>query len=157
MPDDGKILEMAFERRLAEARVRGKEETINLHVAKILAFDVGEATRECWRKEIRAETALIARLAVRIGKGVRRLRPDELLRLLYREPFEANEVAYTAALLDAAEAKAEQAGQPLLRNGRGLAEIAEGIAAFHNALAPMLAAGDNGWAAIEALGPAVPV
>jgi hypothetical protein len=126
--------EMAFDRKIAEQKVRGKEETVNEHLVKLLAFDVGEETRAIWKRELRTHFAYLSAL---------RLRPDgrlvprrDFFKWLYQEPFEGNEAGYVGALIGIHE-------EDFTRNARSIDEIAASIGAFHAALADRLARGDG--------------
>lgn len=71
--------EMAFGRRIAEHKVRGREETIDEHPVQLLAFEVEEDRRGSWRRVlVRKHLALLAAL---------RLKPDR--RLLPRRDWHA--------------------------------------------------------------------
>ncbi len=73
---------------------------------------------------------------MRLKPGNRRVPEGDLWDWLYAEPFEGNELGYTAALIRMNE-------DELRRNARGLDEIAAALRGFHAALAPRLAAGDG--------------
>ncbi len=146
------LTEMAFPKKVAEAKVRAKEETINLHVVKLLSFAADETVNTYWRKEILAETQLLASYNIRVGNGVRRISASEYYKMLYAEPFEQNEQAYTQALIKIAATKAEQAGTPLLPNARAIEEIASNIHTFHVDLSIKLHAGDDCKILIDNLG-----
>lgn len=134
MPDGNALLEMAFDRATVAAKVRAREETINEHLAKLLAFEATPQTRAFWRKELaRKHFALLA--AMRLKPGNRPVPAEDLRAWLYAEPFEGNEIGYTTALVRMSE-------DELPRNPRPIPEIAEALRRFHDALAPRLAAGD---------------
>ena len=44
--------QVSFDRKLVELKVRGAEPTLNEHLAKLVAFDVDERTRELWKREV---------------------------------------------------------------------------------------------------------
>lgn len=141
----GEILtEMAFPKKIAEGKIRAKEETINLHVIKLLAFEVEEGTKAYWRKEIYAETRFLSGISMRVGNKARHVTATEYFALLYTEPFGQNELPYTQALIDIAVSKAEQGGSPMRRNTRSVADIAAMIRQFQVALCPVLTAGNGG-------------
>ncbi len=52
MQAEALLSDMAFERKIAEQKVRGREETINEHLVKLLAFDADEDLRASWKKEL---------------------------------------------------------------------------------------------------------
>lgn len=55
--------EMAFGRKIAEHKVRGREETIDEHPVKPLAFEVEEDLRGSWKRAlVRKHLALLAAL-----------------------------------------------------------------------------------------------
>ncbi|CAM6055309.1 unnamed protein product [Sphagnum tenellum] len=146
------LTEMAFEKKVAEGKVRAKEETINLHVIKLLAFDVEEVTKVYWRKEIFAETRFLSGISMRVGKKARHITAAQYFALLYTEPFDQNELPYTQALIDVAESKAEQGGSPMQRNNRPISDIATMVRQFQIALCPLLAAGNGGGELLARLG-----
>ncbi len=126
-------IEMAFDRKIVEQKIRGREETINEHLVKLLAFDVPQSARDVWKKELRAHFAYLAAL---------RLRPDrrlvarrDLFEWLYLDPFEGNESGYVAALIGIHE-------EDYPRNDRAVDEIAGRLRVFHEELAERLARGD---------------
>jgi hypothetical protein len=138
MPDGNTLIEMAFDRATVAAKVRGREETINGHLVKLLAFDAAPETRAFWRKELaRKHFALLA--AMRLKPGNRRVSGTDFRDWLYAEPFEGNELGYTAALIRMNE-------DELRRNARRADEVAAALHDFHAALAPLLAAGDGAGA-----------
>jgi hypothetical protein len=147
------ILEMAFLKRVAEAKIRNNEQTINLHLVKLLAFAVEPGTLQFWRKEILAVTGFIATIQMRVGNGVRKITPAEYYNLLYTEPFEHNEIAYTQALIRIAFLKSEQEGRPLQRNTRSVEDIAQMIEKFHNSLSSELGKGQDGADLLAGLPP----
>jgi hypothetical protein len=125
---------MAFDRRIAEQKVRGKEETINEHLVELLAFDVGEETRAVWKRELRTHYAYLS--ALRLRPDGRLVPPRDFLKWLYPDPFEGNETGYVGALIGIHE-------EHFVRNVRSIAEIAASIGAFHGALADRLARGEG--------------
>ena len=149
------LTEMAFDKKVAEGKIRSREEMINVHLAKILAFDAAASTFVCWRKEILGETAFISNISIRVGKQVRRFTAGDLMRLLYAEPFEDNEVAYCRALIAIAirdmERETRRRGRQavLPRNSRSEAEIAAIVRDTYLQLCPLLASGDAGSMVVE--------
>lgn len=92
---EGLVFEMAFERKIAEQKARGREETINEHLAKLLAFDAPPELRASWMREL-----LRKHLSTLAGF---RLKPDRRLisrrdwwAWLCADPFEGNEDGYAA-------------------------------------------------------------
>ncbi len=146
------LLEMAFPKKVVEGKIRAKEETINLHLIKLLAFDVAESTKVFWRKEILAETQLLAGYSMRLQKGVRRLTAKEYYTLLYAEPFEQNEEPYTQGLIRMAATKADQANTPLRRNARSALDIAAAVRKVQTRLCDALHDGDDGSAILQGVG-----
>lgn len=143
MPDGNALPWMAFDRATAAAKARGREETINEHLAKLLGFEAAEETRALWRKELaRKPFALLA--AMRLKPGNRPVPAADFRAWLYAEPFEGNELGYTAALLRMSEGE-------LPRNARPVAEVAARLRDFHDALAPRLAAGEGAEYLLAAL------
>ncbi|MDO9707402.1 hypothetical protein [Paracraurococcus lichenis] len=133
--------EMAFTRAVAEQKIRGREETINEHLVKLLAFDVPPELRESWKRElVRKHFALLA--AMRLKPNGRPIPERDFLAWLYADAFEGNEQGYTRALLGLHD---------YARNGLDIAAIARRVADFHGALAPRLAAGEDGADLIAAL------
>src|SRR2546430_158846 len=89
--------EMAFDRKIAEQKVRGKEETINEHLVKLLAFDAATATREAGKKELRTHGAYLS--ALRLPPQSRVVPRKDFFKCLYQDPFEGNEAGYVGALI----------------------------------------------------------
>ena len=46
------LFEMPFERKIAEQKVRGREETVNEHLVKLLAFEAPPELRAGWKREL---------------------------------------------------------------------------------------------------------
>jgi hypothetical protein len=143
MQAEALLSDMAFERKIAEQKVRGREETINEHLVKLLAFDAGEALRASWRKEL-ARKHLVFLAALRLKPGRRPLPRRDWYAWLYADPFEGNEEGYARALIGLH-------ANEYPRNSRSPADIAAAIDGFHTALAQRLAAGDPGLDLIERL------
>jgi hypothetical protein len=152
MRADEVLIEMAFPKAVVEAKVRAKEEPINLHLIKLLAFDVTDTTKVYWRKEILAETQLLAGYSMRVGERVRRLTAAEYFRMLYEEPFNQNEEPYTQGLIRMAMTKAEQGGAPLRRNARPALDIASVVKHVQTRLSAALTEGEDGSEIIETVG-----
>lgn len=134
--------EMAFDRKIAEQKVRGKEETINEHLVKLLAFDVGAETRAVWKRELRIHCAYLS--ALRLRPAGRLVPRRDFFKWLYLEPFEGNEAGYVGALIGIHE-------EDFSRNPRLVDEIAASIQAFHAELADCLSRGDGARDLIAAL------
>jgi hypothetical protein len=125
--------EMAFDRKIAEQKVRGKEETINEHLVKLLAFGVANATRDVWKKELRTHCAYLS--ALRLRPESRLVPRKDFFKWLYQDPFEGNEAGYVGALIGIHE-------EDFQRNARTIDEIAAMLRAFHSELADRLSRGD---------------
>ena len=83
------LLEMTFNRDIIERKFRGREETMTEHLVKLLAFDVQEATRAIWKKEIRNHLLYLSALRARNKKPI----PAEFIwQWLYTDPIEGNEI-----------------------------------------------------------------
>ncbi|MDP4022799.1 hypothetical protein Q8W71_09215 [Methylobacterium sp. NEAU 140] len=127
--------EMAFPRALVAQKARGREETVNEHLVKLLAFDVPEATRAVWRKELARHFRFLA--ALRVKPGASRIPARDWWTWLYADPFEDNEAGYTAGLI-------ALNADDFARNGRGVDAVADRIRAFHAAMILRLEAGEAG-------------
>jgi hypothetical protein len=135
--------EMAFERKVAEQKARGREETINEHLAKLLAFDAPPLLRESWKRELlRKHLSTLA--AYRLKPDKRPIPRRDWWAWLYADPFEGNEEGYAAALILQHEDESP-------RNTRVPIEVAAAIRDLHAALAERLSRGDPGADLIEAL------
>lgn len=133
--------EMAFPRAVAEQKIRGRGETINERLAKLLAFEAPSDLREaCKRELVRKHFALLA--AMRLKPGNRPVPARDILARRYADAFEGNEMGYTQALIGLDDYS---------RSSLSVAEVAERVAALHRALAPRLAAGEDGAALVAAL------
>jgi hypothetical protein len=135
--------EMAFERKVAEQKARGREETINEHLAKLLAFDAPPALRDSWKREL-LRKHLAALAAFRLKPSKRLIPRRDWWAWLYADPFEGNEEGYASVLI-------LQHEDEYPRNARSPAEVAAAIRDLHAALAERLARGDPGADLIEAL------
>src|SRR3954452_7346380 len=135
--------QVSFDRKVVELKVRGAEPTLNEHLAKLVAFDVDERTRESWKREVlRKHLSYFANLRVKPNK---RLVPRrDWWAWLYDDPFEGNEEGYTDHLIALHE-------DEYPRNDRSAAEVAARIRDLHAALADHLARGEPGADLIEAL------
>jgi hypothetical protein len=129
------LLEMAFDRRIAEQKIRGAEQTINEHLVKLLAFDGDDTLRQGWKKElVRKHFGFLANMRL---KPNNRLVPErDFLAWLYGDPFEGNEEGYTAALIRLSD-------DQYPRNSRTVAEVAASLAQFHSELARSLSTGSD--------------
>jgi hypothetical protein len=134
---------VAFERKLAELKVRGREETINEHLAKLLAFDVLPDLRESWKREL-LRKHLLTLAAFRLKPEARLIPQRDWWRWPYADPFEGNEAGYASALIARHEGEYP-------RNTRSAAEIASAIHDFHAGLAPLLARGEAGAGLLASL------
>jgi len=124
--------EMAFPRATVARKARGREETINEHPVKRLAFAVAAETRAVWRKALARHVRFLAALRVEPGAS---LIPDrDWWTWPYADPFEHNEVGYTTGLI---------AGD-FARNGRSVGVIAGQIRAFRAAMVQRLGRGEAG-------------
>lgn len=137
------LFEMPFERKVAEQKVRGREETVNEHLVKLLAFEAPPTLRAAWKRELlRKHLSYFAsfRLKTKAALIPRR----DWWAWLYAEPFGGNEEGYTRHLMALHE-------DEYARNGRTAAEVAGLVRGFHEALAERLAAGDPAVDLVEAL------
>src|SRR5690242_8831069 len=134
---------VSFDRKVVELKVRGAEPTLNEHLAKLVAFDVDEPTRQSWKREVlRKHLTYFAGLRVKPDK---RLAPRrDWWAWLYDDPFEGNEEGYTDHLI-------AQHEDEYPRNDRSATEVAARIRDLHATLADRLARGDPGADLIEAL------
>jgi hypothetical protein len=130
------LFEMAFDRPVAEAKIRGREETINEHLIKLLAFEVPDPTREYWRKELQTKHFNFL-AAIRVKPKAKLLPSRDWLRWLYSDPFVGNEQGYTEALIS-------RYADEYPRNDRSAAEIASRIQKFHRDMSVFLARGEAG-------------
>ncbi len=135
--------EMALEREVAEQKARGREETINERLAKLLAFDAPPALRASWKRELlRKHLATLA--ACRLKPDKRPVPRRDWWAWLYTDPFEGNEEGYAAVLI-------LQHEDEYPRNTRTPAEVAAAIRDVHAALAERLSRGDPGADLLDAL------
>ena len=125
--------EMAFPRAIVAQKARGREETINEHLVKLLAFEVPAETRAVWRKEIARHYRFLA--ALRVKPGASLIRCKDWWAWLYADPFENNEAGYTAGLI-------ALNADDFSRNRRTVAEIAGLIRDFHAGMVLRLEAGE---------------
>jgi hypothetical protein len=134
---------LSFERKLVELKVLGREETINEHLAKLLAFEAPPEVRESWKREL-VRKHLVTLGAYRLKPGKRLIPRRDWWAWLYDRPFEGNGEGYTDHLI--AQHKDEYP-----RNRLSTVEVAARIRDLHAALADRLARGDSGADLIEAL------
>lgn len=127
------ITDLAFPRQVAAAKARGREETINQHLIKLLAFDAPEATRALWRREIEGHLRFLSRM--RLKPGARLISARQWREWLYAEPFEGNELGYVDALIQSVDGFA--------RNDRPVEDAHARLKTFHEQLAPALARGET--------------
>lgn len=127
--------EMAFPRAIVAQKAREREETINKHLVKLLAFDVPQRTRSVWRKELTRHLRFLAALRVKPGASLIPLR--DWWAWLYADPFEHNEAGYTAGLI-------ALNADDFARNDRSVGAIAGQIRDFHAAMVQRLAQGEAG-------------
>jgi hypothetical protein len=128
---------MSFTRQKAEQRVSGLEYEFNDHLIKIYAFDnFRQPLRDHWRKEIRA---FVNKLRV-IG-----LKPNDqppsaqfFFDLLYREPFEGNEVKNVAVHFDEIRDDYAEEGDYATTPTKTPEQSAAWLHDFHEALADRL-------------------
>lgn len=126
--------EMAFPRTIVARKARGREETINEHLVKLLAF-VPQRTRSVWREELTRHFRSLAALRVKPGASLIPLR--DWWAWLYADPFEHNEAGYTAGLI-------ALNADDFARNDRSVGAIAGQIRDFHAAMVQRLAQGEAG-------------
>jgi hypothetical protein len=127
--------EMAFPRAIVAQKARGREETINEHLVKLLAFDVPQRTRAVWRKELTRHFRFLA--ALRVKPGASLIPARDWWAWLYADPFEHNEAGYTAGLI-------ALNADDFARNDRSVGAIAGQIRDFHAAMVQRLAQGEAG-------------
>ena len=127
--------EMAFPRAIVAQKARGREETINEHLAELPAFDVPEETRAVWRKALTRHDRFLA--ALRAKPGASLIRARDWWAWLYADPFEDNEAGYAAGLI-------ALNADDFARSRRGVEEVAGLIRAFHAAMVPRLERGEAG-------------
>src|SRR3954451_966403 len=126
---------LSFERKIVELKVLGREETINEHLAKLLAFQAHPELRESWKREL-VRKHLVTLAAYRLKPGKRLVPRRDWWAWLYDGPFEGNEEGYAEVLITQHE-------DEYPRNDRSAAEIAARIRDFHAALADRLARRDS--------------
>ncbi|MGU3663572.1 hypothetical protein ACLBX9_05215 [Methylobacterium sp. A49B] len=127
--------EMAFPRAIVAQKARGREETINEHLVKLLAFDVAPETRAVWRKELARRFRFLAALRVKPCASLIPVR--DWWTWLYADPFEHNEAGYTAGLITLN-------ADDFTRNTASVGLIADRIRGFHAAMVQSLACGEAG-------------
>jgi hypothetical protein len=98
MQAEALLSDMAFERKIAEQKVRGREETINEYLVKLLAFDADEDLRASWKKEL-TRKHLVFLAVLRLKPGRRPLPRRDWYAWLYADPFDGNEEGYARALI----------------------------------------------------------
>lgn len=126
--------EMVFPRAIVAQKARGREETINEHLVKLLAF-VAPETRAVWRKELARHVRFLA--ALRIKPGASLIPTRDWWTWLYADPFEHNEAGYTAGLI-------ALNADDFTRNGSSVGAIAGQIRDFHAAMVQRLGRGEAG-------------
>ena len=137
------LFEMPFERKIAEQKVRGREETVNEHLAKLLAFEAPPELRAGWKRELlRKHLSYFASL--RLKTKTQLIPRRDWWAWLYAEPFGGNEEGYTRHLMALHE-------DEYPRNARPLSEITTRLREFHSALADRLARGDPAADLLEPL------
>jgi hypothetical protein len=91
------LFEMAFQRKVIIARLRDLQFQINDHALKIIAWPDAQEVPH-WKRELTAWGNQLARMALRVGKGLRPMGFDLPWKHLYQEPFEPqvdNAVAFS--------------------------------------------------------------
>jgi protein CrcB len=137
------LFEMPFERKIAEQKVRGREETVNEHLAKLLAFEASPELRAGWKRELlRKHLSYFASL--RLKTKAQLIPRRDWWAWLYAEPFGGNEEGYMRHLIALHE-------DEYSRNARPLSEITTRLREFHAALADRLARGDPAADLLEPL------
>lgn len=134
---------LSFERKIVELKARAREETINEHLAKLLAFEAPPELRASWKREL-VRKHLVTLAAYRTKPGKRLVPRRDWWAWLYDDPFEGNEAGYP-------DVPIAQHEDEYPRNDRSTAEVAARIRDLHAALADRLARGDPGADLIEAL------
>lgn len=127
--------EMAFPCAIVAQKARGREETINEHLVKLLAFDVAPETQAVWRKKLARHFRFLA--ALRVKPGASLIPARDWWTWLYADPFEHNEAGYTAGLI-------ALNADNFARNGRSVGAIAGQIREFHAAMVQRLGRGEAG-------------
>ena len=127
--------EMAFPRAIVAQEARGREETVNEHLVKLLAFEVAPETWVVWRKALARHFRFLT--ALRVKPGASLIPARDWWTWLYADPFEHNEGGYTAGLF-------ALNADDLARNGRSVGAIAGQIRAFHTGMVQRLARGEAG-------------
>ncbi len=125
--------EMAFTRPIAEQKFRAREETINEHLVKLLAFEVVETTQAVWKKELKNHLSYLAKIRIKTQGLV----PERFVRnWLYADPFDENEVPYVSGFI-------EMHADDYVRNDKTPQAIAERIKEFWGEAAPAIAKGSS--------------
>ena len=127
--------EMAFPRAIVAQKARGREETLNEHLVKLLAFDVAAEKRTVWRKALARHFRFLA--ALRFKPGASLIPVRDWWTRLYADPFEHNEAGYTAGLI-------ALNADDFTRNGCSVGAVAGQIREFHAAMVQHLARGEAG-------------
>jgi hypothetical protein len=137
------LFEMPFERKIAEQKVRGREETVNEQLVKLLAFAVSPELRAGWKRELlRKHLGYFASL--RLKTKAQLIPRRDWWAWLYAEPFGGNEEGCTRHLPALHE-------DDYPRNASPLSDVAAGLREFHTSLAERLARGDPAADLREAL------
>lgn len=133
--------EMAFPRAIVAQKARGREETINEHLVRLLAFHVAPETWAVWRKELARHFRFLA--ALRVKPDASLIPASDWWTWLYADPFEHNEAGYTAGLI-------ALNADDFARNGSSVGAVAGQIREFHAAMVQRLGRGEAGITLIPA-------
>lgn len=90
------LLEMAYTRKRAESLITGTEYQINLHLLKLASIPMPDQYGH-WRHEVATWLSMIA--AIRLKPSTKPAPMQFYFTILYKEPFENNEVESVTARL----------------------------------------------------------
>lgn len=128
------LMEMSLPRHVIMARANGAEETINIHLVKILAFEAPETTRAFWKEEVADHYRRFALWSLK--PSGRRVPAKDWLEWLYAGPAEPMEGANLLNLL-------RRAGDDFRKRDIDADDVIKALRAFHRTASEQLARGEN--------------
>ncbi|CAM6055308.1 unnamed protein product [Sphagnum tenellum] len=137
------ILEMAYTRKRAEGIITGLEYPINLHLLKIAAIPMPDQLGH-WRHEVITWLSQIA--AIRLKPSTKPASMQFYFAILFKEPFEGNEVQSVVARLQLLR---QQYG--VMRSDIEAEDLVERLRNFHLAFAGGCAKGKIELSVINSL------
>lgn len=142
------LAEQAFERSKIERLMLGSFPVINSHLIPLLAFETNEAV-DHWRKEIRIQTKMLARMIYKDTKA--NITREEYMEIFWDGPFGHGVSTVTEAIADV------QSDKPrLVRNSKTDEAVYNEIKAWHEGMAAEISQGRDGSALIADTGPQKP-